>query len=113
MPACTSAQDHRCGRLFAHSVYFLALSWVSAKYLAYSSPTMILMPRPWFSSLLTCSGSSIRFLQHVAQFAHDRLRHALRSRDSAGGVGHDGGIASSFMVGTSGRNFERTSSVTA
>src|SRR5262245_53647728 len=55
------AQDHRCGRLFAHSVYFLALAWASAKYLAYSSPAMILMARPWFSSLLTCSGSSIAF----------------------------------------------------
>src|SRR5262249_25156139 len=47
-----TAQDHLCGRLFAHSVYFLALAWVSAKYLAYSSPTRILMARPWFSSLL-------------------------------------------------------------
>src|SRR5262249_9287972 len=55
-------QGHLPGRLFAHSVYFLALAWVSAKYLAYSSPTMILMARPWFSSLLTCSGSSIAFL---------------------------------------------------
>src|SRR5262249_54142540 len=56
-----TAQDHLCGRLFAHSVYFLALACLSAKYWAYSSPTMILMARPWFSSLLTCSGSSIAF----------------------------------------------------
>src|SRR5580765_778958 len=36
-------QDHIGGRFLAHSVYFFALAWVSAKYLSYSSPTMILI----------------------------------------------------------------------